>query len=166
MLVTAERCLHCFMACSVPHPALPATGWGCTRSWEGTQLEQWTTTDQRDTPGHVASSSAIKAGGIRKAWHSGWWCLSSWVTVMHDGALLSWEWLNTACPLEALNEFLILPCLHMQLLLSLLNILYLNLWVFMLLPFDSLPIPLGGCEWAAAWGWAARQGKSTTYLNM
>ena len=40
-------------------------GWGCTRSWEGTQLGQLTPTDQRDIPYHMTSCSAYKAGGRR-----------------------------------------------------------------------------------------------------
>ena len=53
-----------------PRPLLPltppASSWGCTRSWEGTQLGQLTPTDQRDIPYHMTSWSAYKAGGRRR----------------------------------------------------------------------------------------------------
>ena len=61
-------------ACTEPRPSLPRTpphqraGWGCTRSWEGTQLGQLTPTDQRDVPHHMASHSAYRAGGRRRKW--------------------------------------------------------------------------------------------------
>lgn len=67
---------------------------------------------------------------------------------MWDGALLSWGWLNI-CLLaeriptfwwELVTGFLILLCLHSQILLSWLNCLYLNPQVFSLL---LSPIPLG-----------------------
>ncbi|KAK4822153.1 hypothetical protein QYF61_010414, partial [Mycteria americana] len=37
-------------------------GWGCTRSWEGTQPGQLTPADQRDIPLHMTSRSAYKLG--------------------------------------------------------------------------------------------------------
>ena len=43
-------------------PPHQPVGWGCTRSWEGTQLGQLTPTDQRDIPYHITSFSAYKAG--------------------------------------------------------------------------------------------------------
>lgn len=53
-------------------------GWGCTRIWEGTQLEQVIQTDQRNIPHHMLCS-AIKAEG--EGYHS--WCCSgiSWTLV-------------------------------------------------------------------------------------
>jgi len=48
--VIAEQCLCSVQASSVPHTALPASGLGVQRSWEGTQLGQLTPPDQRDVP--------------------------------------------------------------------------------------------------------------------
>ena len=41
-------------------------GWGCTRSWEGSQLEQLTSNNQRDIPYCTTSCSAYKGGGRRR----------------------------------------------------------------------------------------------------
>ena len=49
--------------CSPPHQR---AGWGCTRSWEGTQPGQLTPTAQRDIPYHRTPCSAYKAGGRRR----------------------------------------------------------------------------------------------------
>jgi len=52
--------------------------------------------NQRDIQLHVMSWSTIKSreeGG--RGGHSELWPLSSQVTIMCDGALLSWKWLNT-----------------------------------------------------------------------
>ena len=51
-----------FLLLTPPHQR---AGWGCTRSWEGTQLGQLTPTAQRDIPDHMTSCSAYKAGGRR-----------------------------------------------------------------------------------------------------
>lgn len=48
-----------FLLLTPPHQR---GGWGCTRSWEGTQLGQLTPADQRDIPDHMASCSAHKSG--------------------------------------------------------------------------------------------------------
>ena len=48
-----------FLLLTPPHKWV---GWGCTRSWEGTQLGQLTPTDQRAIPYHMTSCSAYKAG--------------------------------------------------------------------------------------------------------
>ena len=58
---TQSQGLFCFS--TPPHQRV---GWGCTRSWEGTQLGQLTPTDQRDIPYHMTSWSAYKAGGRRR----------------------------------------------------------------------------------------------------
>jgi len=48
----------------------------------------------------MSSRSAHKAGGRRKGeGRLEQWRLSSQVTVMHDGALLSCRWLNTCLPM-------------------------------------------------------------------
>lgn len=48
------------------------------------------------------------------------------------------DWISV-CWWEAVNEFLVLFCLHMQLLLCLVNCLYFNLWALMLVPFWFFP---------------------------
>jgi len=59
-------------ASTASRPCLPLTlpcqrvGWGCMRSWEGTQLRQLTPTDPRDVPYRVTSCSVIKTGWGRK----------------------------------------------------------------------------------------------------
>ena len=64
-------------------PPCQRVGWGCTRSWEGTQPGQLTPTDQTDIPYHMASCSAIKSWGKKKegGGHSERWHLSSQVTL-------------------------------------------------------------------------------------
>ena len=52
-----------FLLLTAPHQR---GGWGCTRSWEGTQPGQLTPTDQRDIPYRMASCSAYKAGRRRR----------------------------------------------------------------------------------------------------
>ena len=124
-----------FLLLTAPHQQ---GGWGCTKSWEDTQLGQLTPTDQRDTAYHMMSCSAYKAGR-RQGGRSEWWRLSSQVTIMRDGALLSWRWLNT-CLLMGSSEwipcFALLVCTAFALLLS---CLYLNPRVFSLLLFWFSP---------------------------
>ena len=62
VLVTAEQCLHSVKAFSAPHTAHQQGGWGCTSSWDRTQLGELTPADQRDSPHHITSRSAIKTG--------------------------------------------------------------------------------------------------------
>jgi len=64
--------------------------------WEGTQLEELTSTDQRGIPYATMSCSAIKFRERRRKGEEclELWCLSFQVIVMHDGALVSWKWLN------------------------------------------------------------------------
>ena len=61
------------------------------RSWEGTQPGQLTPTDQRDIPYHIMCSAVKAGGGRRKGGSLELQCLSSQVTITHDGALLSWR---------------------------------------------------------------------------
>ena len=51
--------------------------------------------------------SQQKELGEGRGRHSVWWCLSSQVTSMSDGALLSWRWLNICLPLGS-SEWI--PC--------------------------------------------------------
>ena len=78
--------------------------WECTRGWEGAQLGQLTSTNQRNIPHHMALCSAMKAGGKRmKVGHSELCHFSSQVNFMSDGDLLSWKWLNTCLPMRSSN---------------------------------------------------------------
>lgn len=48
-----------------------------------------------------------------KGGHSEGWCLFSQVAVVSDGALISWEWLNTCLPIgntERIPSFALLAC--------------------------------------------------------
>lgn len=58
----------------------------CKRTWEGTQLEQMTQTDQRGIPYSMIAWSAIKTEGKKET--PG---VAFQVTAMHDGDLLSWK---------------------------------------------------------------------------
>ena len=50
LLSSAYTASRPFLLLTPPHQGV---GWGCTRSWEGTQLGQLTPTDQRDIPYHM-----------------------------------------------------------------------------------------------------------------
>lgn len=57
----------------------------------------------------MISCSAYKAGERRiKVAHLDWWCVSSQVTVTHDGSLLCWRGWTPACQWELVDEFFIL----------------------------------------------------------
>lgn len=129
--------------CSSPHLTPPNqwVGWGHRRLLEGTQLGQLILTDPMDFPGHMAWWSACRAGRRRKQLgHLGWWHLSSQVTVMCYGVLLSCGWRTSAYPWGMLKEFLISLCLCQQLLFSPLNCSHLNPHKFShTYPSDFLP---------------------------
>ena len=146
-----------FLLLTPPHQWV---GWGCTRSWEGTQLGQLTPADQRDMiPYDVmlsiwSSRKKEERGDVQS--DGG---LSSQVTAMCDGALLSWRWLNTCLPRGSSEWILCFALLA---------------WVAFALPIKlslsqpmsfltfTLPIlsltPQGGSERAAVWGLAASGG--------
>jgi len=129
-------------------PLLQQAGWGHKELGEDIAR----TDDPGDIPHHMASRSAYKVGGRRKGGCLQPWHLSSQVAVRGDGALLSWGWLNTGLQQEVVNGFLVSLCLCVQILLCLLNCLYLNPPVFAFLPFQpSPPSHRGGSERAAVW---------------
>ena len=138
VLIT-KACLLLSSACTASRPFFltpphQRVGWGCTRSWEGTQLGQLTPTDQKDVPYHMMSHSAIKTGGRTKK--GGMFRVMA-LRMMKpcfpgDGQMPACQW-------EVVTELLILLCLHVQLLLCLLNCLYLIPQVFSLLPSQFLP---------------------------
>lgn len=119
---------------------------------EGDSQDSWPqlTKGMSNTIWHHAQYLKLgKKGGREDILQSG---MSSQVTIMHDGALLSWKWLKSTCQWEAVNEFLISISLHMYLLLHLLNSLYLNFCVFSLLPFLFFPPShWERSEWATVW---------------
>ena len=118
--------------------------WGCTRNWEGTHLGQLTPTEQRDFTYRIMSCSALKAGGKKE--EGGTFRVMAFVVpinCMHDSFTVD-GWTST-CWREAVNEFLVLVCLHTQLLGSLFNCLYLIPPVFSFtLPILPLPPTIGG----------------------
>ena len=102
-MVTAEQCLHRVKAFCASHPTPPARGLRGHKELGGDTAGTADPADPRDqafqTTGHHAQH--IKLGedkGCRgDIWSDG--ILSSQVTVMCDGALLSWRWLNTCLPM-------------------------------------------------------------------
>ena len=86
------------------------------------------------------------------------WCLSSQVTITHDGALLSWRWLNTCLPTGS-SEWI--PCFALLVRTAFALPIKLSLSQPMsFLTFTLLilsPIPLGEREGVAVWclvfGW-------------
>jgi len=95
LLCNAYPALRPFLLLTLPHQRV---GWGCRRSWEGTQLGQLTSADQRDIPDHIMLCSATKAEEKKNEGegHLELRLLPSQVTIVHDEMLLSWRWLNTA----------------------------------------------------------------------
>lgn len=81
----------------------------------------------------------LEEGGSEEG-HLRWWCLSSQVTPMSDGAPLSWRCLNI-CLLMGSREWK--PCFqHTSS--AYLKCLYLDPWVFSLFPSNSLSHPNWG----------------------
>lgn len=115
VFIIAEQCQGLFSYSY--HPL--RVGWGYTRSWKGTQLEQQSPTILRDIPDHMVLCSVYKERGRRRKWggHLKWWCLSS--PFPRDGALLCWGLLDTGLPIG--SEFLVLLCLQEGLLFYRLN---------------------------------------------
>lgn len=91
----AEQCLHRANASSAPHTELAVSGLGVHKELEGDTAGTADPTYQKDIPYHMASKHIpLREDGGREgrleSWH-----LSSQVTVTSDGALLSWEQLDT-----------------------------------------------------------------------
>ena len=141
---------------------------------EGAQPGQVTWASPEAIPYRMTPCWVYKLGEEGRWGHLALWRLSSQVTVMCDGARLSWGWLSTclpmgsgewipcfallACPAFALPLFLTFPfcyyycyycCSYLFILFKLLNCSYLNPWLlhcFLIL----LPIPLNEGEWATS----------------
>lgn len=94
-------------------------------------------------------------------WRAGFFFFLSQVIFTRDGVLFPWGWLNSCQAMKGW-EWIILLCLHIWLLLYLLNCLYLNpeLPLFSLLPFQLSP-PCQWREWVALWGWVTTWGYTT-----
>ena len=135
-------------SCLLLTPPHQWVGWGCTRSWEGTQPGQLTPTDQRDIPYHMTSCSAYKARGRRRKW--GMFGVMVFVFTGNHYTWWSPAFLEVAehLPADGKRRMNSLLCLCVQLLLYL-NCLYLNLWVFSLLLFQFSP--------PSHWGWVSER---------
>ena len=139
-----------FLPLTLPHQQVD---WEFLKSWEETQPEQLTPTDQKGTPFHMMSCSAIKAGERgRKGRHLELWHLSCHVTIMNVAALCSWRWLNT-CLLMGSSEwipwFALLARAAFAILINL-SLLQLTSFLTFTLPVLS-PVPLWGSEQVAVW---------------
>ena len=95
-------------------------------------------------------------GRRRKEGLSDLWHLSSQVTITHDGALLSWRWLNIWLPMGS-SEWI--PCFALLVRAAFTFHIKLSLSQPMSFHTSALPvlspIALVGSERAAAWGWDA-----------
>lgn len=132
-------------------------GWECTGSWEGTQSEQLTQTNQRDTPHHTAPRSTSKPGGMGEGVTLGAIAFILTINPHECWASISQEGLNTCLWQAGANESTVQLCLHTQLLLYLVSYLHLNLRVLPLLHFLFPPSSHLGSKWSAVWCWAAWQ---------
>lgn len=146
---------------SVSHTTHQGVAWGCTRSWEGTQLGQLT-----QVISGIIHNMWLPGRGRRKI---GSFRVRVFVlTVIHDGALLSWRWQNTSLAGgsgEWMPYFALL-CLCKQLLLHLLNCLSLNPWVFSLLQLPACPsIRERGREWAALGCWVVTWSQTQPWVS-
>ena len=149
-----------FLLLTPPHQQ---EGWGCTRTWEGTQLGQLTPTDQRDIPHHMASCSAYKAGGRRRK--GGTFGVMAFVFPIHRYTWWSPAFLEMAehLPANGSSEwipcFVLLACTAFALPIKL-SLTQPTCFLTFTLPILSL-IPPGAGERAAGWCWAACWGYST-----
>ena len=116
-------------------PPCQRDGWECTRSWEGTQTGQVTQTDQRDIPYHMMSCSVYKElggrGGGAAAFGVMVFVFPSNHYVWQSPAFLGMAEHLPAHGKWGMNSFALLS-LCVQLLLYLLNCLYVNQRVFSL----------------------------------
>lgn len=129
VLIPQECFCYCWAVLAQSFLLTPPHQWGsweCTRIWEGKQLEQLPPADHRAVLYHVMSCLTTKAWERSKGERTKWWCLSSQAIIMCDGPLLPWRWLNM-CPVMESSELFFFACV--QLLLYLLNCLYLIAWV-------------------------------------
>jgi len=88
-----------FLLLRPPHQQV---GWGCTRSWGHTHSwESWPQLTKGISHAIQHHAQHTQLGGRRRkgGGHLEWWHLSSQVTIVCEGALLSWRWLNTCLPM-------------------------------------------------------------------
>lgn len=104
-LLTTQGCFHYwkhYSACSESRPILLLTspyqqaGWRCTKTWQGTQLGELPSTNQKDITYYRMLSLAYKAGGRRE--EGCYSALSSPGTDTCAGCLSSLGGLNTCLP--------------------------------------------------------------------
>ena len=120
-------------------PPCQRGGWGCTSSWEGIQPGKG-----YSIPYDVLLSNKCCDKGRERKGHLEWWRLPSQETITRDEPCFPGSSWTPACWWEAVNSFLGLQCFCVQLLLYLVNCLYLNpLFPLFNLP-DSLPNPTWG----------------------
>lgn len=141
--------------CFSPHQW---AGSGCTRSWEGTQPGQVTSTDQRDIPGQMMPFSAYeweceegRRGDFRQM---------TFVFLTHHYMTENFSagdvWMP-ACRWEQVNEFFVLLCLHMCLLLFLIKLFvstakFSHFYPSILSPISLVTEWVSGCM-ELSWGW-------------
>lgn len=135
--------------CFSPHPPEK----GAQKDWEGTQPGQLTPADCRGISHNMAPCSAYKAGRRRRE-HSQWHiCLpDSLLHVMEPSFPGRWV---SVYPQNIVDKFFVLFCFCAWLLIPVSNSLYLNPWVFHLLPFHSLLDPAGKAVSEQPYGLAA-----------
>jgi len=87
----------------------------CTRGWEVTHPGQLIQLIKGISHAIWCHIQLIKLGEEEgRGGHLEWWRLSSWVIFMHDGALLSWRWLNTHLLMGSgkwIPSFVLLTCI-------------------------------------------------------
>lgn len=137
ILVTAEQLIES-QGLTVSHVTLPSSSLWVhkTRGGDTVGME-----DPKHLKGYPPphSSSPYKTGGRRRKRE-----MIRVMAITSEEPLLSWRWLSIACPWEIVDEFFILLCLHMKLVLV--NYLYFNTQVF---PFTLLiPCTSYWREWA------------------
>lgn len=115
MLITQGYFDYCSAAIahqgfSAPHTPWQKEGWGCTKSWEGTQPGQLSPTHDRDLLYYMTSYSANKAGERgRKDGTFGVMPFPKSPLCVHEPCFPGNGW-TTACPLKLVTEFLVLLC--------------------------------------------------------
>lgn len=137
--VTPEQCSHTVKTFSASHPSPPVNSLRVHKGMGGNTGRKLTPIYPKDIPYHMELFLAFRAAWRRKRRMLclDWWHLPPQVTVTHDGALLCRVWLNNS-PLIR-SSFIVLLWLCAQLLLCIINCLYLNSWVFSLLLFQFSP---------------------------
>lgn len=137
----------------------------------GTQLagrrcnwDSWSQLTPRDVPDQMASCWVCKAEGRRKKGRSlEWWHLSSQATVMWDGDLLSWRWLNNYLPLGRGGWVPCFAMLEHRAFALPYRAVFISAHEFChYYSADSLPHPTCGVSWVAGWDKSRQTNSSVT----